>query len=114
MGLGSIFGISTLLLSLLTSTNSIARVRVSASPILDAVETSSRTIQKRAPVPYPYGDPFPGEFQYENWDPNDSGQKARAEKIHKAFGEWRDMASAAVTEASDSVCSKSPIFLLSR
>ena len=61
------------------------------------------TVYKRAPSAYPYGDPYPGEWQYENWDPNDDGQRQRAERIHAAFGQWRDMVSAALTEASDSV-----------
>ena len=67
-------------------------------------EQTSTSLHKRAPSPYLYGDPFAAEWQYENWDPDDTqDQKPRAEKIHQAFGEWLDMVSAALTEAQNPV-----------
>lgn len=74
------------------------------------IVTGSATISNDAPLvarddpqpsAYPYGDAYPGEWQYLGWDKDDNDQKKRAEKIHAAFAEWRDMASAGKNEADN-------------
>lgn len=75
-----------------------------ASPIAQAESSISastrsygdKTILARTPpqpsaYPLPPG-PQPNEFKYVNWDPKDKDQIPQLEKIHQAFGEWRQMA----------------------
>jgi hypothetical protein len=57
------------------------------------------TVLGRAPQPSDYPlppGPYINEFKYVNWDPTDDTQKAQLEKIHEAFGEWRQMAAEAL------------------
>ncbi|KAI4116552.1 MAG: hypothetical protein LQ338_007691 [Usnochroma carphineum] len=71
-------------------------------PAPDRVLRSLPSLVKRVglgPSPYPYGNGGLNEFSWHEWDPNDSGQKSDAVKIHNAYNDMTNMVAFAWREA---------------
>ncbi|KAI9747086.1 MAG: hypothetical protein M1835_002230, partial [Candelina submexicana] len=53
------------------------------------------------PSQYPYGTPDLNEFQYRDWKANDQTDIANAKKIHQAFRDWKSLALAGKSQATE-------------
>jgi hypothetical protein len=76
-------------------------VKQRQTPSSTRISRDKTIVVRAAASSYPYGDALPNEFQWRNWDPEDQDQKADAEKIHKPFQDWQDLAKAGLNAASD-------------